>query len=63
MLHAGVHIMNIIFTFYQLVGPLQGLFRCVCVRVRVRVRVRVCVFVPLLQKKKSSSFFFYLVGL
>jgi hypothetical protein len=44
--------MNIIFTFYQLVGPLQGLFRCVC------VYVCVCACVPLLQQKKKPSSFF-----
>eukprot|EP00802_Teleaulax_amphioxeia_P026134 Tamp_27140.p1 GENE.Tamp_27140~~Tamp_27140.p1 ORF type:complete len:192 (+),score=51.58 Tamp_27140:56-577(+) len=27
MMGSGVHIMNIIFTFYQIVGPLQGLFK------------------------------------
>mmetsp|Transcript_98297 Transcript_98297/g.158509 ORF Transcript_98297/g.158509 Transcript_98297/m.158509 type:complete len:188 (+) Transcript_98297:42-605(+) len=27
MMGSGVHIMNIIFTFYQIVGPVQGLFK------------------------------------
>jgi len=27
MMGSGVHIMNIMFTFYQLFGPLQGLFK------------------------------------